>query len=1631
MSSNIFTTTATATFSIGNAVAVASTANMFPGLPIVFSGTTFGNITANTTYYIGNITVGYPTSNITLTTLPGGSTYAVSNGSGTMLATINQGGQQIIPTVPPGESLNQAFTAVNVNFDQIFAAGPVLSNVVIANNTIQTTNTNGNLVLNPNGIGNVIANAHVLPDQAHIRNLGSPALRWNTVYADYVDYNGGNITVDNLTIPGNIQVGGHITANGNISGAYLLGNGSQLTGINTTSNTIFNGTSNVAIPVANGNVQIHSGASAAWIFDTAGNLTLPGNTFAVNYANGTPITGFGATGATGASGLQGATGATGASGLQGATGLRGATGSLGSTGATGASGAVGATGVQGATGVKGATGTTGATGIYGATGATGVRGATGNAGTTGATGATGIEGATGATGTTGATGVRGSTGATGASGLEGATGATGVVGATGVRGATGASGASGLKGDTGATGVRGATGVTGATGIGATGVAGSTGVQGATGVQGFTGATGVQGTTGPTGATGVMGATGSTGVAGATGPQGTTGATGADSTVPGATGATGPAGTSVVIIGSVPTVGGDPQATLNAAFPGAVAGDGVLDQTTGHLWVYDGALWNDVGQIQGPTGATGVQGSTGVAGATGPQGTTGATGIQGPTGATGIRGATGATGVRGTTGATGVGTTGATGVQGSTGPQGTTGATGIGSTGATGVRGTTGATGVTGSPGATGVRGSTGATGSQGPAGATGVAGTVGATGVRGSTGATGPQGTPGATGVQGPTGATGIGASGATGVKGTTGATGVAGTTGATGVAGATGVKGATGVDGQTGATGVAGTTGATGVAGATGVTGATGAFNGNLTANINGNGFSISNIGNITANYFIGDGSQLTNISGTGGGVIQSNTAPGSPTSSTLWWDTVSGTFFVWYTDMSGSQWVQAAPSGTGNGGGGSGSIIQSNTAPTSPTASTLWWDEVSGRLYLWYTDGSGSQWVDAAPNTPGATGATGPTGATGARGATGTAGANGATGASGSAGASGATGATGTAGANGATGATGLQGPVGATGAGALSSLNYVQVLGNVSSPPVVNANGTILSLTITTTGGPVELVGSGDAVNNSAAFFGTVQWYRGAVALGNPQFFESSAANENQSVCQVFIDNPPAGTYTYSWKMPRASATITWGESTAPVISATELQGVIGATGASGASGSFSGNLTANLNGQGYSISNVATISTTGNITGNYLFGNGSQLTGLPATYGNSNVATFLAAYGSNTISTTGNITAGNITGNINITGNVTGTSANVQLVAGAYTWTFDNTGNLTVPPGGDILLANTQSVISAAGNITGNYFIGNGSQLTGLPASYGNANLANIGSNSISTTGNISAGNFIGNGAGLTNVTYSAAGNIVGSQANVGIVAGSYTWTFDNTGNLTIPAGGDIVLSNAQSIITTAGNIVLSSSTPAIFANQRKFDWTAMIHGTPATGGSITGSILGDATYSNFSDGVQLTANTTAKSGSVAWNTTTFDFTKDFVMEWSWFTSNSGSNPADGVWATFGGNTNGGASQPLGVTNGAVGLRYLTYTNLRTQWYSNGATTGNAVSFRAGVVYQGVWQTSRIMVRKVGAQRYAYVYTGDTGVCDNAIDITSWTPAGTWIAVGASTGGSTSSQLCCHVALEYL
>jgi hypothetical protein len=150
-----------------------------------------------------------------------------------------------------------------------------------------------------------------------------------------------------------------------------------------------------------------------------------------------------------------------------------------------------------------------------------------------------------------------------------------------------------------------------------------------------------------------------------------------------------------------------------------------------------------------------------------------------------------------------------------------------------------------------------------------------------------------------------------------------------------------------------------------------------------------------------------------------------------------------------------------------------------------------------------------------------------------------------------------------------------------------------------------------------------------------------------------------------------------------------------------------------------------------------------ITTAGNVTGAYIIGNGSQLTGLAASYGNASVAAYLPTY-------TGNVGAGNVI---------------------------------------------------ATGNVSGSYIIGNGSQLTGLPASYGNANVASY----LPTyTGNISAGN----------VTVAASGTASAGAliATNGLILSNTTVT----ANYTVPVGqnalsiGPMAVANNVSVTVSNG-----------------------------------------------------------------------------------------------------------------------------------------------------------------------------------------------------------------------------
>ena len=96
----------------------------------------------------------------------------------------------------------------------------------------------------------------------------------------------------------------------------------------------------------------------------------------------------------------------------------------------------------------------------------------------------------------------------------------------------------------------------------------------------------------------------------------------------------------------------------------------------------------------------------------------------------------------------------------------------------------------------------------------------------------------------------------------------GVTGATGPRGTLGPTGSQGVTGIQGMQGIDGMQGVTGATGV----------GAFTGNLTANINGQGYSISNVATITVTGNVYSNGNIAMVSDLPRNVYVANTAPGN---------------------------------------------------------------------------------------------------------------------------------------------------------------------------------------------------------------------------------------------------------------------------------------------------------------------------------------------------------------------------------------------------------------------------------------------------------------------------------------------------------------------------------------------------------------------------------------------------------------------------------------------------------------------------------------------------------------------------------------------------------------------------------
>ena len=162
--------------------------------------------------------------------------------------------------------------------------------------------------------------------------------------------------------------------------------------------------------------------------------------------------------------------------------------------------------------------------------------------------------------------------------------------------------------------------------------------------------------------------------------------------------------------------------------------------------------------------------------------------------------------------------------------------------------------------GTAGPDGLPGAQGIQGPAGIRGLKGNTGDIGPRGYTGETGTQGEVGPRGLKGDTGDAGAaGLSGTQGIQGEVGPQGPRGLKGDTGDAGTNGLDGADGIDGLPGEQGLAGVDGADGADGIDGLPGVTVQF---------------------------------------------SETAPLDPTSGDLWWNTIDGNLYLYFSNA----WISA---------------------------------------------------------------------------------------------------------------------------------------------------------------------------------------------------------------------------------------------------------------------------------------------------------------------------------------------------------------------------------------------------------------------------------------------------------------------------------------------------------------------------------------------------------------------------------------------------------------------------------------------------------------------------------------------------------------------------------------------------
>jgi hypothetical protein len=281
-----------------------------------------------------------------------------------------------------------------------------------------------------------------------------------------------------------------------------------------------------------------------------------------------------------------------------------------------------------------------------------------------------------------------------------------------------------------------------------------------------------------------------------------------------------------------------------------------------------------------------------------------------------------------------------------------------------------------------------------------------------------------------------------------------------------------------------------------------------------------------------------------------------------------------------------------------------------------------------------------------------------------------------------------------------------------------------------------------------------------------------------------------------------------------------------------------------------------------------------VSATGNVTGNYFIGNGSQLTGIAtSSYSDSNVATLLGAFGSNTISTTGSITSGNVTGDYiigngsaltSITGaNVTGTVANATYAVSSGTATSATTAaTVTTAAQPNITSVGTLTVLSSSGNITGGNVLTGGIISATGDITGGNISATTHTGTTVSVTGTVTSASVVG--GIITGTSASVSGTVTAASVVGGVMTGTSTSVLGNVTGGNILTGG-IISSTGNA---TVGNLItggLVSATGNINGGGMTINGNGVVTGNLQIQGNLIYNNLTNITTSNLVFGL---ANTT-------------------------------------------------------------------------------------------------------------------------------------------------------------------